>query len=182
MSQSFSEIKNIKTALSENLFIARKCADLNHERLVDVSGVTRPVISGIENGYANPTLDTLCKLAECLGINIDLLLLSKMKFELLLNLFRNEFNRSKLSGYEILIPEEIWKNLMVYSAKKEKKDYARIAKNCRSLIMLNFPDMSSDSLNRAVYLSVQGYLFQNDGFVNGIEFGIWLSMKLFQVK
>jgi transcriptional regulator with XRE-family HTH domain len=45
---------------------------MDQETLEDYSGLKTPVISNIENGLGNPTLKTLEKLLEPLGLEIKL--------------------------------------------------------------------------------------------------------------
>ncbi len=50
----------------------RDILNITQKNLADVSGVTLRKLSDIENGVANPTLQTLVKLMDALGLSIDI--------------------------------------------------------------------------------------------------------------
>ena len=58
---------------------------------MNLSGITRPVISGIENARINTTLDTINKLTRVLGINFEMLILGKKGFDKLYKLLKSQF-------------------------------------------------------------------------------------------
>ena len=51
----------------------RKCLKISQARLADVSGVSLPSIQNIEAGIANPSADTIEKIAKALGLRLVLL-------------------------------------------------------------------------------------------------------------
>ena len=67
-------MKNEAEKLGENLKRIRTEKDISQ---VDVSrslGVSRGFVSNIENGKTNPTLSTITRIAEALGVSVDELL------------------------------------------------------------------------------------------------------------
>ncbi len=56
-----------KYALIESIVMARKERNLTQKELSKLTGITQADLSKIENGNANPSLNTLLKLAKGLG-------------------------------------------------------------------------------------------------------------------
>lgn len=56
-----------KYALIESIIIARKEKNLTQKELSELTGITQADLSKIENGNANPSLNTLLKIAKGLG-------------------------------------------------------------------------------------------------------------------
>ena len=50
----------------------RDILNITQKNLADVSGVTLRKLSDLENGVANPTLHTLVKLMDALGLLLDI--------------------------------------------------------------------------------------------------------------
>lgn len=50
----------------------RDLLNITQKNLADVSGVTLRKLSDIENGVANPTLHTLVKVMDALGLSLDI--------------------------------------------------------------------------------------------------------------
>jgi transcriptional regulator with XRE-family HTH domain len=51
----------------------RELIRLSQEELADRSGLDRTYISGIERGRRNPTIKILQKVADALGVNLDVI-------------------------------------------------------------------------------------------------------------
>jgi len=51
------------------LYEARTAAGLTITQLEELSGVSKSQINRIENGQSDPTVTTICMLAEALGVN-----------------------------------------------------------------------------------------------------------------
>ena len=86
---SFNYMAHEKNILARNTLIARRCAGMNHHELVEISGITRPILSGIENATINPTLETILKVSESLEIEIDLLFINKNRFNRFQKILKN---------------------------------------------------------------------------------------------
>ena len=56
-----------KYALIESIILARKEKNLTQKELSELTGITQADLSKSENGNANPSLNTLLKLANGLG-------------------------------------------------------------------------------------------------------------------
>lgn len=54
---------------------------LSQEDLADRSGLDRTYISGVERGIRNPTLQVMQKLADALGIRLDVLFATARELE-----------------------------------------------------------------------------------------------------
>lgn len=67
-------MQSISKKLGENLKKVRAKKKLSQGALARLLGVDKGYISNIENGKKNPTLATIERLAEALGISIDSLL------------------------------------------------------------------------------------------------------------
>ena len=167
-----------KRILARNILIARKCSGLNHKELVEISGITRPILSGIENESINPTLHTVLKVSKSLQIEIDLLLIDEDRFKKWQNLLKTEYDKAKFDQFELIITENLWKRLLEISEMKHRKSFRKIANYIREIVNFNFPDHDYILKKRMIFLAFLGFLFQEDGFMSGIEFGIWLALKL----
>jgi len=64
----------VSDAFPPNLLRVRRRAGLSQEQLAFRAGVTRNYVGGLERGEKSPTLRTLDKLADALGVSpLDLL-------------------------------------------------------------------------------------------------------------
>ena len=72
MSKSASGTTSVelRLRLAHNLKQLRKARGLAQERLALEAGVDRTMLSKIERRLTNPSLETLLKLALCLGVDI----------------------------------------------------------------------------------------------------------------
>lgn len=61
-----------KYALIECIILARKEKNLTQKQLSELTGITQSDLSKIENGNANPSLNTLLKLANGLGKKLQI--------------------------------------------------------------------------------------------------------------
>ena len=61
------DIKQIGTALKER----RKFLKITQENLADISEISERTLRNIEKGLANPELESLMKLCEVLGLEIE---------------------------------------------------------------------------------------------------------------
>jgi transcriptional regulator with XRE-family HTH domain len=166
-----------KEDLARNIYISRKALQLNHEKLVELTGITRPILSGIENKSANPTLDSLLKLQNSLKISFDMMFISEAKFKELKELLKLQFETKSLE-YEVLISEESWKTLIKYSGSSEKQNLNKVAKICGEIVRINFGHINVDLLPNMMLGASLGVIFQQDGFKSGLEFGAWLGNQL----
>ena len=165
-----------KVDIGRNLLIIRKAQKISHSELVGITGLTRPILSTIENASANPTLETLLKLSSALNISNDMLFMSKDKFEQLKFLLKDLFGREKTNQFEYYIPPRSWKMLMQYSGDETKKNCSRVAKICAEIVHQN--NGKSGTQNNMILGATLGVIFQDDGFKYGLEFGAWLGNKL----
>ena len=67
----------ISTKIGKTIRLRRKELNLELKDLQDYSGVNYVSISEIENGKANPTVKTLEKLLDVLGMELDIKVKSK---------------------------------------------------------------------------------------------------------
>lgn len=170
--------QNLKMELARNIFIIRKALGYNHFDLVKLSGLTRPVLSSIENASGNPTLDTLLKLSNSLKIDVKFLLMTIMEFESLKGLLKESFQKGNKAEDYFIIPEKTWGELLRLSGTEIKSEQGRIAIICKNLVDLNLPGLDSFNRNKIILLSSLGVIFQKDGFQFGLEFGAWLGKRL----
>jgi transcriptional regulator with XRE-family HTH domain len=68
------DIQDLKAALASNIKRLRAEAGLPQERLGLEAGVDRTVVSKIERGIANPSLEILFRVADRLGTTVSDLL------------------------------------------------------------------------------------------------------------
>jgi transcriptional regulator with XRE-family HTH domain len=69
--------------------------DVTQQTLADAVGVSRPYIAAIESGRANPTLDLVVRIADRLGIEIDLV----ARKPLILGPPQHDLVHARCSGY-----------------------------------------------------------------------------------
>jgi transcriptional regulator with XRE-family HTH domain len=174
----YSEIlDSTKNNLSRNIFLIRKGLDINHENLCALTGLTRPILSSIENSSGNPTIETLIKISTALNISVEMLFMSKLKFNELKLLLKSSYEINKQNEIGFLIPGQYWKLLLKNSGSEDKNTQAKIAKICYEILRLNY-DVEADEFNNMLLGAILGVVYQNDGFENGLRFGTWLGDKL----
>ena len=62
---------NVKQMIGMRIAELRNSKGFTQERLADKMEISSKYLSSIERGKENPTLDTLIKLSESLGVNIE---------------------------------------------------------------------------------------------------------------
>lgn len=67
----------VRKALVKQYIEYRKNRNLTQEELACTMGIKRPNISRFETGEYNPTLDLLVKMAECMNLEIEIILTEK---------------------------------------------------------------------------------------------------------
>lgn len=70
---------DIRATVGLNVLKIRRERSLSQEELSFRSGLTRAYLSGLEAGRRNPTIVSLYKLAEALGVDIESLVRSAKK-------------------------------------------------------------------------------------------------------
>ncbi len=171
------KLNSTKDNISRNIFLIRKALGINHEMLCKLTGLTRPILSSLENSTGNPTIETLIKISTALNISVEMLFMSKSKFIELKLLLRPVYEIQKQHEIELFIPDQYWKSLLKISGSDEKNIQAKIAKICNEILRLNY-DVKTDKFNNMLLGAVLGIVYQNDGFENGLLFGAWLGEKL----
>jgi len=68
-------LQELRSDLAANLKALRKSAGIAQERLALDAGVDRTVVSKIERGVTNPSLEILLRLANQLNVSVGQLLL-----------------------------------------------------------------------------------------------------------
>ena len=79
---SKNQFSSVKTVLATNIKDMRKAKGIAQERLALESGVDRTLVSKIERLIANPSLETMVKLAETLDVSVAVLLTEKKSMAL----------------------------------------------------------------------------------------------------
>lgn len=72
---------DIRATVGLNVLKVRRERNLSQEELSFRSGLTRAYLSGLEAGRRNPTIVSLNKLAEALGVDMELLVRNAKKLE-----------------------------------------------------------------------------------------------------
>jgi transcriptional regulator with XRE-family HTH domain len=67
------EIQRAKDVLARNIRVQRAIHELSQGALADASGTTQRTVSRIEARKANPTVETLAKIATALRVEVDAL-------------------------------------------------------------------------------------------------------------
>lgn len=65
--------------ISEAYIECRKKLNLTQQNLADASGIARANVARFENGTYNPTLDTMRRLADAMGMKLEIRLVEKEK-------------------------------------------------------------------------------------------------------
>ena len=166
-----------KDTISKNIFLIRKAVGVSHEKLCELTGLTRPILSSIENRSGNPTIETLIKISSALNISIDMLFISRSKFISLKSLLKSSYEIEKQHQVDFLLPERSWKTLLKISGSDDKIIQSKIAKICFEVLKLNY-EILEGKFNNIVLGASLGVIFQKDGFKEGLEFGAWLGKNL----
>ncbi len=72
-----SKQQAVRQDLIEQYVRCRKIKKLTQSDIADALGVTRPNITRFENGTYNPTVDMLVKIAECMGMELEIRLVEQ---------------------------------------------------------------------------------------------------------
>lgn len=169
------DFNTIKGEVGRNIFIARKALGLSHVELVQLTGLTRPVISAIEKGNSNPTIDSIIKLSTFLCISSEMLTLTEKKFKTLQKLLKQSFSNYLLNETELYIPKKDWNNLLKYSQVNSRRDIGKIAFICKNVITINYQTEEKYIYQNMILGAVLGVIYQSDGFNAGLNFGRWLG-------
>ncbi len=176
-SNYIKELNVNKENISRNIFLIRKALGLSHNKLCELTGLTRPILSSIENLSGNPTIETLSKISVALNISTDMLHMSRAKFLKLKSLLKSSYEIEKQHEIGFLVPEKYWKLLIKYSGSENRSNKNKVAKISYEILNLNY-DILSDEFNNMVLGASLGIIFQKDGFKEGLEFGAWLGKNL----
>lgn len=64
--------KNLRENVTEQLVAQRKSKKITQQVLSDITGIQRPNIARIERGNYNPTIDMLVRMANGLGLDVEI--------------------------------------------------------------------------------------------------------------
>ena len=64
----------LATAIARNVRQLRRRRDLTLDLLAERAGVSKGTVIGLEQGRANPSITTLCRLADALGVGVSTLI------------------------------------------------------------------------------------------------------------
>jgi transcriptional regulator with XRE-family HTH domain len=64
----------LATAIARNVRRLRRRRDLTLDLLAERAGVSKGTVIGLEQGRANPSISTLCRLADALGVGVSTLI------------------------------------------------------------------------------------------------------------
>jgi transcriptional regulator with XRE-family HTH domain len=64
----------LATAIARNVRRLRRRRDLTLDVLAEQAGVSKGTVIGLEQGRANPSITTLCRLADALGVGVSTLI------------------------------------------------------------------------------------------------------------
>lgn len=110
MDQAKKRRKQVISEIGERIKRCRLALGMNKAQLASKAGLTRPSITYYENRNTKPTLQSLRKLADALGVSVDYLIglkknpkngLEDLKIQLLFK------NIEKLNEREILLMEKM---------------------------------------------------------------------------
>src|SRR3954447_12972578 len=69
-----NDAADINAAVGRNLAAIRASRQLTLDRLARISGVSKGMLVQIEHGRTNPSIATLCRIANAFGISLSLLM------------------------------------------------------------------------------------------------------------
>lgn len=72
-----SEQRRIKEEVARQYIACRKQKKMTQADVAAVAGMKRPNITRFETGDYNPTIDMLVKVAECMGMTVEIKLVEK---------------------------------------------------------------------------------------------------------
>lgn len=73
------EQTRIKEEVARQYIACRKQKKMTQADVAAVAGMKRPNITRFETGDYNPTIDMLVKVAECMGMTVEIKLVEKQK-------------------------------------------------------------------------------------------------------
>jgi transcriptional regulator with XRE-family HTH domain len=112
--------KRVASGIGERIKCCRLALGMSKALLASKAGLTRPTITYYENRHSTPTLRSLRKLADALGVSVDYLVglerdpkhPGDLKIQLLFK------NIDELNEREILLMEEVCDRIQKGSRKK----------------------------------------------------------------
>lgn len=170
-----SNNSTLKKNIALVLFLARKSLGYNHLDLVKITNITRPIISTIENGSANPTLDSLITLKSALGLSDELFLMNQDKFSNYKKELKINYSNYLLKNSKLHISENFWNQLLKLSDEINKPGYGKIVKICRSIVEANLNSSDEYIIQNSTVGASLGVIFQQDGFEDNLNFGFWFG-------
>ncbi|MCB9210903.1 MAG: helix-turn-helix transcriptional regulator [Ignavibacteriales bacterium] len=174
---NYAKFELIKNDIALSVYLARKSLGYNHFDLVKITGLTRPVISTIEKGSANPTIDSLLKLKAALKISDELLFFNEQKFIFYKSLLKPNYENYILNNSKLHIPQKYWKQLLKTSNEITKANYGKIVKICRNIVETNLTSTNEYLIQNATITAALGVIFQKDGFEDNLNFGFWFGSQ-----
>lgn len=67
----------VRKSIVEQYVRYRKVKNFTQKELAKKMGIKRPNISRFESGQCNPTLDMLVRMADCMGLDVEITLINK---------------------------------------------------------------------------------------------------------
>lgn len=164
--------------ISQNLYIIRKAHGITHLKITKELGISRPILSGIENNSINPTLNTLEALCNYFHLSFNIIILSHDSFNIFQKLLNRSYSNNSPNEFDLIINDNDWKKLMKLSLNKSKSNIGKISALVKIIIDNNFPDIDFRLKSNMIVCAVNGIILQEDGFKKGLDFGCWLGYNL----
>lgn len=118
--------------IRENLKLLRKAKGYSTYKVAEITGISQPVISKIENGKRSPDMDLIAKIAKALEFPVSLLYADKETIERVIN---EIYKASKFSGDWGDITEEEKLSRINEILAQEPSIFYELDENVRSQII-----------------------------------------------
>ena len=119
------------TSVSALLLDGRARAGLSQRELAARAGATQALVARIERGQANPTIDTIARIANAAGFEVKMELVPKPVRDPVVEAYKKDVDRTLLRENLKKTPDERVRTLMAMSRFSDEARRARLAAKTR---------------------------------------------------
>lgn len=119
------------TSISSALTAARTEAGLSQRQLAAKAGTAQSLVARIERGQANPTMDTITRLVDAAGFDLEITVVPKPASDPIVELLKRDVDRSLLRENLKKTPQQRMRTLQAMAELVEETRRARAKRSAK---------------------------------------------------